>query len=64
MTSPNRRSTDDNNVRWSHIIVFLIVAAVAAIGFTSKVEREDKQSIEAARTVGMVAHKINVACGL
>ena len=63
MIAPNRRSTDDNNVRWSHIIVFLIVAAVAAIGFTSKAEREDKQSIEAARVVGMVAHKIN-ACGI
>ena len=63
MNTPNRRSND--NVSVGNSVAFLIVIAVFVVGFAGKAEqaRQDRQTIEAARVVGMVAHKIN-SCGI
>ena len=57
----SRRKND--NVSVGNAVAFLIVIAVFAVGFAGKA-RQDRQTIEVARTVGMVAHKVNVACGM
>ena len=64
MNTPTRRSND--NVSIGNAVAFLIVIAVFVVGFAGKAEqvRQDRQTMEAARVVGMVAHKINVACGI
>lgn len=61
---PNRREND--NVSIGNTVAFLIVIAVFVVGFAGKAEqaRQDRESVEIARTVGMVAHKVNVACGI
>ena len=61
---PNRRSND--NVSIGNSVALLIVIAVFVVGFAGKPEqaRQDRESVEIARTVGMVAHNIQRSCGL
>ena len=46
-------------------LALIILALLFAQAITSTIDRmADERIIEAARTVGIVAHKINVSCGI
>mgnify|MGYP001579132921 CR=1 FL=1 len=63
----NRRATDEPSVRPGHLAVFLVVALLAATGMIAGAldqQAEDRQSVEVATAVGIVAHKILTSCGL
>lgn len=64
-----RRETDELSVRPMILAIFLVVALVAATGMIGGTldkldEKRERQAVEVATVVGIVAHKILTSCGL
>lgn len=50
-------------MRLGHIAAFVAVATIAALLFAAKGRHDERQMIDAAKTVGIVVHKFT-SCGI